>query len=206
MLPSNMSGTEQKCLSFALKNQIQKIIEKANATRTQSGIDQIPEKVLDILAVELRAPYYREEMNIDIKRNIIKNTMLWSIQAGTPAAVEELARTVFGEGTVREWFEYGGKPGTFRVETNAIMTEDIYSRFGEMIRRVKNVRSHLETISIHRVSNETIYTGTAQSNQHRPAAIVAGGYKEIRAHPCSTRPTVGILSWKKQAIMQRGGI
>ena len=39
-------------------------------------IDELPERILDVLAVELRTPYYQESMNLETKRNIIKRTLL----------------------------------------------------------------------------------------------------------------------------------
>ena len=85
MLPSQMATqTQQRCISYALKKGIRLIIERANMTRTVAVIDSLPEQILDMLAVEMRTPYYREEMEIEIKRRIIKRTLMWHLTAGLP--------------------------------------------------------------------------------------------------------------------------
>ncbi len=176
MLPSQMATqTQQRCISYALKKGIQWIIERANMTRTIAVIDSLPEQILDILAVEMRTPYYREEMDIEVKRRIIKRTLMWHLTAGTPGAVEELVAAVFGEGEVKEWFEYGGEPYRFKIITNALLTEDMNAYFSEMIQIVKNIRSHIEVIEIHRTVEQELYAGVCQClPQYKPAAIIDG--------------------------------
>ena len=79
-----------------------------------------------------------------------------------------------------EKFEYGGKPYWFKIKTNAILTEDMNTFFSDMIRRVKNTRSHIEAIEIHRTIEQTIYAGACCAPQYRPAAII-DGYSVDRA-------------------------
>jgi phage tail P2-like protein len=116
-------------------------------------IDELPERILDVLAVELRTPYYQESMNLETKRNIIKRTLLWHTKAGTPSAVSELIEIVFGEGRTEEWFDYTEgpyTPGTFDIITNARMTEEMANYFLSIIQRVKNTRSHIRRILVER--------------------------------------------------------
>lgn len=151
--PSMAKNVEMQCVSYALQKQVQKIMALADQTRTVAMIDQLPESILDILATELRTPYYQESMDLETKRNIIKRTLLWHTKAGTPSAVSELIEIVFGEGGVVEWFDYDEPPytpGTFDIVTNAQMTEEIAEYFLTIIRRVKNTRSHIRRILINR--------------------------------------------------------
>lgn len=153
-LPSQMSkDIRQICLSHALKKGIQLILDKADMTRTQAMIDGLPERILDVLAVELRAPYYREGMPLEKKREIIKRTLLWHLTAGTPSAMRELISIVIGEGSIVEWPDYDEPPytpGTFDVLTDVRITEEIVEAFIAIIERVKNERSHLRRLHIHR--------------------------------------------------------
>lgn len=176
MLPSQMSTQIQhQCISYALKKGIRLVIERADMTRTVAMIDSLPEQILDVLAVEMQTPYYREDMEIETKRRIIKRTLMWHLTAGTPGAVEELVAAVFGEGEVKEWFEYGGKPYRFKIVTNALLTEDMNAFFSDMIQIVKNIRSHIEVIEIHRTVEQELYAGVFQCHpQYKPAAIIDG--------------------------------
>lgn len=171
LLPEKIAkDTETRCLSFAIQQEHQRLLRLTDRTRTLSVIDELPEKILDVLAVELRTPYYQESMNLETKRNIIKRTLLWHTKAGTPKAVSELIEIVFGEGSVVEWFDYDEPPytpGTFDIITNAQMTEEITNYFLSIIQRVKNTRSHIRRILIHREMNAEWYAGAASKSEPR---------------------------------------
>ena len=70
-------STEVRCISYAVQQEHQRMLRLAAHTRTMAVIDELPERILDVLAVELRTPYYQESMNLETKRNIIKRTLLW---------------------------------------------------------------------------------------------------------------------------------
>lgn len=108
-------STEVRCISYAVQQEHQRMLRLAAHTRTMAVIDELPERILDVLAVELRTPYYQESMNLETKRNIIKRTLLWHTKAGTPSAVSELIEIVFGEGRTEEWFDYTEGPYTRNI-------------------------------------------------------------------------------------------
>jgi phage tail P2-like protein len=145
-----------------------------------SGLDGVPESVLDLLAIELRTQYYDDTLPVETKRELVKGTLLWYTKAGTPKAVSELITAVFGEGHVEEWYEYGGEPYYFKILTNAVMTPDMVEIFTELIRKVKNARSHLEAIKIHREVDEPQYGGAVVFPVYHPAAII-DGYQVARS-------------------------
>ena len=140
-------------------------------------------------------------MELDVKRGLVRNTLIWYMTAGTPAAVEELVGIVFGEGEVSEWFEYGGKPYWFKIKTNAILTEDMNTFFSDMIRRVKNTRSHIEAIEIHRTIEQTIYAGACCAPQYRPAAIIDGYSVEREAEQTIYAASASDQQYRPAAII-----
>lgn len=154
MLPAQMKyDTDMQCLSYALKKGVDKLLEYERGSMTVNFIDSLPEKILDVLAVEMRSPYYLDDMDIEMKRQVIKNTYIWHFKAGTPSAVREMVEVVFGSGSVTEWpdFDEGaGEPYTFDINTNAQMTADAYEVLLSIVDRVKNLRSHLRQIKIER--------------------------------------------------------
>lgn len=144
---------EVEALSYAVLQETRRIMDEAKQTRTISMIDELPEEILDVLAVELRGPYYREELPIERKREIIKNSLAWYAKAGTPAAIAEMAAAIFGSGDVVEWFDFDpnhgvGVPGEFDIETGAAIQdpETYMEEILAVIGRVKNVRSHLRQV------------------------------------------------------------
>lgn len=178
--PNYSADPEVQALSYAIREGTRLLYQYTQLIYIYSNIDALPEKALDLLALELRTQYYDDELPIESKRSLVKGTLIWYTKAGTPEAVEELIAAVFGEGSVKEWFEYGGDPYYFKVITNATMTPDMMDTFSELIRRVKNTRSHIEAIEIHREVDFPQYAGTVPFPIYKPAPII-DGYKVNRS-------------------------
>lgn len=147
IMPGNITKKpEVKALSYALQQACRLLYRYSQRLYIYSNLDEQPEGVIDLLASELRTQYYRSTLDLDTKRRLVKNTLIWYMSAGTPQAVEELVRTVFGRGEVYEWFQYGGNPFTFRIVTNADAKYESIEEFEKLIEKVKNVRSHIDKI------------------------------------------------------------
>jgi P2-related tail formation protein len=171
---------EVKALSYAISNMVCKLLSYSDTTSIYSTLDSADDNVLDMLAAEFDAQYYATDLDIESKRKIVKNAIVWHMSAGTPAAVEELITAVFGEGSIQEWPEYGDEPYFFKIKTNAQMTENMNSQFNLMLRKVINTRSHLRGVEIHRENNQVIYPCFGVLTTYIPAAIRDGCYKENR--------------------------
>lgn len=168
MPPALANDLNTKCLAYAIQKEHQRLMDLANATRLMSMIDDVPEHILDLLAVELRSPYYLETLDVEIKRYIVKRTLIWHQKAGTPNAVTELITIAFGEGKVIEWFDFTDPPytpGTFDIETNAPLKKDAIDYFTKIIYRVKNTRSHLRRLIVNRKIESNIYVGGLIDNE-----------------------------------------
>ena len=163
-----------KALSYALQQACRLLYRYSRRLYIYTNLDEQPEEVIDLLASELRTQYYRSTLDLDTKRRLVKNTLIWYMSAGTPEAVEELVAVVFGEGEVKEWYEYADKPYYFKIATNAILTPEMNDFFSIMIRRVKNTRSHLRAIDIHRTIGQEFFAGVGQFQNYRPPAVIDG--------------------------------
>lgn len=182
-LPVTMKNdVDMICLSYAIKKESEQLAKYRKATMIYRFIDSVPEPILDLLAVELRSLYYSDALPIETKRGIVKNTLRWHMQAGTPGAVAEMVKIVFGGGEVVEWPDFDEPPytpGTFDIITDARLTPDTLAYFLSVIDRVKNVRSHLRRLLIKRKTTLTVYAGIGNTQQYKPAAII-GGYQVNR--------------------------
>ena len=202
ILPSNlMEDPAAQAFSYALREGTRLLNRFTQLCYVYCSIDTAPNDVVDLLAKELRTQYYSDALELDVKRGLVRNTLIWYMTAGTPAAVEELVGIVFGEGEVSEWFEYGGKPYWFKIKTNAILTEDMNTFFSDMIRRVKNTRSHIEAIEIHRTIEQTIYAGACCAPQYRPAAIIDGYSVEREAEQTIYAASASDQQYRPAAII-----
>lgn len=189
--------------SFALFEEKRRIIEMAQKTRTIAMIEQLSEDILDVLAVELRTPYYSGDMDIDQKRRVIKNTLLWFFRAGTPAAVRELVSAVFGNGDIEEWFDFTEPPytpGTFDIVTDARMTEDIVERFLQIVKQVKNTRSHLRRVRTERTGTMYEYVGSGTISEPEVPIFNGGAKTENHGHGTVTAKS-GAISAPRETIV-----
>ena len=175
IMPGNLTrDTAVQAVSYALKKGTQLLYQYLQLCHVYCSIETMPDKILDLMAQELRTQYYKDSLDIETKRALVRNTLIWYMTAGTPAAVEELITVVFGEGRVVEWFEYGAKPYWFKVQTDALLTEDKVAYFPRMLWKVKNTRSHIHMIEVHRSVELNIYAGSNQNLIFKPAAIIDG--------------------------------
>lgn len=203
IMPGNITGKpEIKALSYALQQACRLLYNYSQRLYIYSNLDSQPEEVVDLLASELRTQYYRDTLDLETKRQLVKTTLIWYTKAGTPEAVEELVSTVFGEGEVKEWFEYGGQPYWFRIQTDAILTENMTTYFSNMIRKVKNARSHIESIEIHRIIELQIFTGAGQNLQCSRNAVFDGYDVKKDGEPKNYAFVAGCQQYRPAAILE----
>ena len=141
------SSPEINALSAALLQGVKLAAEHADRTMCYAGIDKLLDAALDELAVENRSMYYDQTAALDVKRSVVKGTLNWYTHAGTPSAVAELVAAVFGGGDVVEWFDYSDPPytpWTFDVVSSGPIGAQ--ETFEDMLKKVKNVRSHLRRV------------------------------------------------------------
>ena len=94
-MPENLKEQpEVQAIAYAVGRQIEKLCAYADGARTYAAIQSMPERVLDLLAVELRTPAYDENYSIKVKRALIEGSLLFYTQMGTPAAVEKIIETI----------------------------------------------------------------------------------------------------------------
>lgn len=135
-----------------LRNYSEKVIFFGN-------IENLPEKILDYLAIEWGLPYYEDTLDHDTKVRLIEEGFKWRKVAGTVAGVEDLAVKMFGQAKVTQWNEYGGDPGYFKISTNATISGDLEQFFNLLIKKEKNARSWLEAIEKREDTNMYTYMG-----------------------------------------------
>lgn len=131
-----------------------------------ADISNADEETLDILAYDLNVLWYDYRYELEVKRSIIKDCIKVYRKLGTPYAVIRSISNVFPESDLKEWFEYGGDPYTFKIEINATKNgapEELQKIALERIRFYKNLRSHLESITYLLESKAAITTAAAST-------------------------------------------
>lgn len=173
LIPPNLAKDPKvKAAAEALDAELQAVTQAVDQCLIISRIDELSENVLDLLAWEFHVDFYEPDLPIEQKRELIKKSIVFHKKKGTPAAVEDLVITIFGDGQVQEWFEYGGQPYHFKVLTNngSATTTDV-ERFEKAVESVKNARSVLEAVEI---------TLTDEMNLYLAGVVHIGEYYEAR--------------------------
>lgn len=146
--PENLLNAEVMAISFAIKNAMQRLQRQAASIPVFAAFDALPESVLDLMAVEERTQYYEQDLPLETKRKLVRQTYGWYLNAGTPSVINEFLASLHQGGWVEEWFQYEGNPYYFRV-TILIGEDEILAGSQEVKRRIllyKNARSWLDTI------------------------------------------------------------
>lgn len=173
LLPSFMRGDLAVLgLSSGMDQVIPDLSASIGMLTTWDHIDELSEEELDALAWELNILWYEKSANLDTKRDVIKNSDKVYRSLGTKWAVENVIQSYFGDGFIREWFEYDGEPGYFRVySTNPTLNNERLNEFLNILNKVKRHSSKLEAIYI---------TLTAQINLAAGMAVRETGHETYR--------------------------
>lgn len=168
-------------LAKAMNNIIPGLSKSIGHLTTWDKIDELSDTELDALAWELNILWYDKAANIETKRELILNSDKVYKHLGTKWAVENVVKTYFGEGSIEEWFEYGGEPGHFRViSTNPSLSTSRYSEFINVLSKVKRASSKFDGLNIS-LDGELILSAGAMLHDighERYTAIVSGDYEE----------------------------
>ncbi len=156
LLPDSLKRDKEVLyLAQAVTETFQQVSKKINILNPKRPVD---DNVLDIIAWEEHVDFYDNSLPAEQKRELIEKSTYFHQHKGTPAAVEDLIATIFGEGKVVEWFEYGGAPYTFKVVTNnRSVTQEKAELFIKALNSVKNLRSRLEKVEITQVEGMNLY-------------------------------------------------
>lgn len=190
-----------QALAEASRKMRRRVMAYADRTRLLCDIDEASEEALDALAVELQTPLYKNDYPLTVKRQIVKNSMLYYIRSGTRGAVEELLADIYQGAEVEEWFEYGGKPNYFRVaidisRTTVPVAEMAPAELESWLYSVKRASSALESLSYMIRHAITIGCKVEAFLQSPP---------ECGTLECGTYPEASTLGWSAGAWLQIAG-
>lgn len=190
-----------QALAEASRKMRRRVMAYADRTRLFCDIDEASEEALDALAVELQTPLYKNDYPLTVKRQIVKNSMLYYIRSGTRGAVEELLADIYQGAEVEEWFEYGGEPNYFRVaidisRTTVPVAEMTPAELESWLYSVKRASSALESLSYMIRHAITIGCKVEAFLQSPP---------ECGTLECGTYPEASTLRWSAGAWLQIAG-
>lgn len=223
-----------QALAEASRKMRRRVMAYADRTRLFCDIDEASEEALDALAVELQTPLYKNDYPLTVKRQIVKNSMLYYIRSGTRGAVEELLADIYQGAEVEEWFEYGGEPNYFRVaidisRTTVPVAEMTPAELESWLYSVKRASSALESLSYmirHAITigckveaflQSPPECGTLECGNYPEASTLgwsAGAWLQIAGRAdaylvsppeCGTVPEISTVGWSIDAAISQAG-
>jgi phage tail P2-like protein len=129
--------------------------------------EQVP-PLLDILAWEMHVDIWQGwegDLDNETKVQLINQSIDFHRHKGTRYAVDQILKTVFKQGTVTEWYEYGGLPFFFRIVFEDDVSGTQWNQVLEAVYAMKNVRSWLDGFLKARQQKQQLYHGIAVTQQ-----------------------------------------
>lgn len=154
-------------LSKAVDKITEMLAEKGMLCSTWDKIDSMLGPELDMLAEELNISWYDKTAALDVKRKIIKDSDIVHSKLGTNWAALRVIETYFGEGNIVDWYEYGGEPYHFKVQTiNQSILNAKAEAFMKILNAVKRKSAVLDSIELiaEGICEIKIYMNTIQSD------------------------------------------
>lgn len=172
ILPESIKNDPQvQAMAEAVSQEIQSVSSDIALCILLARLDELPEEIVDLLAWQTHVDFYESDLPIEQKKDLVRQAIPWHRYKGTKWAVEQVVSIIFKEVKIKEWFEYGGDPYHFRLETEQTLTNDTdLDRLVRMINATKNTRSWLEDVTIKRnINSDRSYGGFL--SEYRKAEI-----------------------------------
>jgi phage tail protein I len=148
-------------IDYAIKQQKNRIISKFFL-----DIDKLSETEIDYLLWEYHVDYVGENASVESKKELVKIAVIAHFNKGTLGSVKAICKILFGNAEIKEWFEYGGQPGYFKISTlGELKDEKDYLKVLDVVNEYKNERSWLEALTFERSSNLGKYVGIFSEKQ-----------------------------------------
>ncbi len=165
-----------QAMAYAVKNQMNQLLTYADGVKIFANVDALPGHILDIMAIELRLPYYDQSYATEVKRELINGALPYWSTTGTVESLSRILSSIFGDAEIEEWFEYSGEPGYFRIITaNPQITGETLRKFEETAHNVKRLTAWLDGVLVELpLPNMAIYQGFAMYD-HTNITLVQEG-------------------------------
>ena len=151
IMPENLLTDKNiRNIANVIDKNLKGIYPKTATPAIISRIDELDSDTVDSLAWQYNVDFYEPVgMDISTKRKLVRESIAWHRMKGTPAAVERLLSSSFGQSAkVSEWYEYGGEPYHFKVsvKTKTFPTIESLGLASQGVFVTKNTRSMLDSI------------------------------------------------------------
>lgn len=148
-------------IDYAISNQKKRIMDKFFL-----NIDKLTEIEIDYMLWEYHVDYVGENASLENKRELVKIAVIAHFNKGTLGSVKAICKILFGNAEIKEWFEYNGRPGYFKISTlGELKDEKDYLKVLDVVNEYKNERSWLEALTFDRTAEFGKHIGIFSEKQ-----------------------------------------
>lgn len=123
------------------------IVTEIDKLAIYKNLESHSDKVLSELAWQYSIDNWQEILPKDVKINLIKNAYWGHAKKGTKIAVTENLKKLNYPLKIQEWYEYNGKPFTFKIFTSHLNSNPNWiDELMVIIDKYKNCRSIVDAI------------------------------------------------------------
>ena len=116
IIPPSISGDRHiQSIISATDPQLQEVSQSIREAFIISRIDELPENVIDLLAWQWHVDSYEPDLDIETKRELVRDSVRWHRKKGTKSAIKSALEKLDFVPTFLEWFDIGTKPHTFEI-------------------------------------------------------------------------------------------
>ncbi|WP_304182011.1 phage tail protein I [Leptotrichia trevisanii] len=132
-------------------------------------LSELNDVELDFLMWEYHVDYIDSNITRETKIKLIKRSVFSHFNKGTVGGIKEICEILFnGNVEIKEWFEYGGNAGYFKVNTEGnLSSEQEYKKIIEVAEQYKNIRSWIEAIRLLRKEKRKKHYGFIEKNKKK---------------------------------------
>jgi phage tail P2-like protein len=121
-----------------------------------------PANLLPWLAFAFSVDEWSPDWPEAAKREVIRQSFQIHRRKGTVGAMRRALEAVFDQAQLREWFDTGDAPHTFRVAlTDVVQGSSSIAAAKAIIKRTKPARSHLNVIQVQTAPEASLRVGSA---------------------------------------------
>jgi len=149
LLPAFMRRDEGNlALASAASDALRLLAREISKLSTWDALGMLATEELDALAEELHVLWYDKAFSDDQKRALLLASDQVYRRLGTVKAVRDVVTSVFGEATIEEFYQYGGRPHYFRINVAnaATLSAENEAKLLRMLEHVKRKSQWLDSI------------------------------------------------------------
>ena len=117
IMPPNLLQDENiKNICEAIDPELKLITGASREALIMPRIDELDEKVIDMLAWQYHVDFYELADSLEVKRRLVKDSLKWHMKKGTRWAILHALEMLGIEAKYTNWYEFGGEPFTFKID------------------------------------------------------------------------------------------